>query len=419
MAEKRNWLINLFKPKTKKGTFNTAVTMKGYEPTFSSFGSSTFYSDIILSSIRMKARYFGKLEPKHVRNVSGRNETITEGSVAKLLKNPNAYQTTYDFLTQAFFIRELQDNCFIYPDYYKNNEGVKVYTGLYILLPSETPTIKEDEHGNLLISFKIDGYNSEIIFKLDEVAIWKKNIEDHTFLGGGKYTNNARADLLQSLEAYHQIKNSIAEAAKLSCAFDGIIKVNALSGDYERNKAVRNQFIDDLKNGRSGIGVLDAGSEYQPLSRQLKMVDAATMKEIKENILIHEGVTLDMLTGKFTNEDRESFYESIIQPAAISLGQALTKVIFTQWQQSHGDQIELFAHKIDLMSTTEKISLITATISAGVFKIDEYREMLGYAPLENGEGQARPRGFNNLDGAADPQTPTPQGEETNQEVEQQ
>ena len=413
---KENWLTKIFKPKTKKGTFNTAVTMKGYEPAFSSFGSSTLYSDIILSSIKMKARYFGKLEPKHVRNVSGRNETITEGSVAKLLKNPNAYQTTYDFLTQAFFMRELQDNCFIYPDYYKTNEGTKVYTGLYVLLPSETPEIREED-GNLYISFKIDGYNSEIIFNLDEIAIWKKDIEDHTFLGGGRYNNSAKADLLQSLETYHQIKNSVAEAAKLSCAFDGIIKVNALSGDYERNKVVRNQFIEDLKNGRSGIGVLDAGSEYQPLSRQLKMVDAATMKEIKDNILIHEGVTIEMLMGKFTNEDRESLYETHIQPAAISLGQALTKVIFSQWQQSHGDQIELYAHKIDLMSTTEKISLITATISAGVFKIDEYRDMLGYPPLENGEGQARPRGFNNLDGATDPSQTTPTGDNTNQEME--
>ena len=53
------------------------------------------------------------------------------------------------------------------------------------------------------------------------------------------------------------------------------------------------------------------------------------------------------------------------------------------------------------MATTEIVSIIQSTIAAGVFKIDEYREMLGYAPLENGEGEQRPRGFNELDGGND------------------
>ena len=45
----------------------------------------------------------------------------------------------------------------------------------------------------------------------------------------------------------------------------------------------------------------------------------------------------------------------------------------------------------------QKIRLIQATIPAGIYTIDEIREMTGYAPLENNEGQARPRGYNNLD----------------------
>ena len=50
------------------------------------------------------------------------------------------------------------------------------------------------------------------------------------------------------------------------------------------------------------------------------------------------------------------------------------------------------------MATSEIVSIIQSTIPAGVFTIDEYREMLGYAPLGNDEGNQRPRGYNNLDG---------------------
>ena len=64
----------------------------------------------------------------------------------------------------------------------------------------------------------------------------------------------------------------------------------------------------------------------------------------------------------------------------------------------------LYPHKVQLMATSEIVSIIQNTISAGVFTLDEYREMLGYAPLPNDEGLQRPRGFNNLDGKTPPAT---------------
>lgn len=395
---KRNWLKNLFKPKAKEKTFNEAVSMKGYEPSFSSFGDNSFYSDIVLSAIQMKCRFFGKLNPRHVRNDTQRNETILNSSVAKVLRNPNSYQTTYDFLTQAYFMRELQNNCYIFADYEKDANNVKQYLGLYVLLPSEQPTIYDKGDGTFNIGFRIDGYESEIIFDLNDIVIWKKNIEDKTFFGGGRYEANANNDLLTSINAYHEIKQTIAEASKLGCGFDGILKVNAWAGEDENIIAIRDKFVNDLRAKRNGIAVLDNGADYVNVQRQLKMVDSATLKEIKENILIHTGVSVEMLMGNFTTSQKEAFYENHIEPSAISLGQALTKVLFTEWQRSHGDEVILYQKKIQLMATSEIVSIIGTTLPASVFTIDEYREMLGYAPLPNGEGQARPRGYNSLDG---------------------
>lgn len=394
-----NWLSNLFKGKSKnKLPLNDFVSMVGYEPSFSKFGSQVLYSDLVLSAVKMKARFFGKLEPRHIRNKDGKVESVSDSSIAKVLKQPNEYQTTYDFLTQAYFMREKDDNCYIWADYYKTNGGQYVYTGLYILLPSAKPQICEDPSGNLFYKFNFDGYNAPVEFNFNEIICWKHNIEDNQYMGGGKFSSNANNDLLNSLNGYNEITQATSEAAKLGCAFDGILKVNAYAADNDAAKQIRDQFITDLRNGKSGIGVLDNGSEYQQIQRQLKMVDSSTMAQLKENVIIHTGVSIEMLEGKFTSQDKEAFYENWIEPAAISLGQALTKVFFSQWQQSYGDQIVLYPHKVQLMATSEIVSIIQSTISAGVFKIDEYREMLGYAPLENGEGQQRPRGFNNLDG---------------------
>lgn len=393
------WLQKIFSKARPKNNakLDLNVSMKGYEPQFNSFGRNINYSDIVLSATFLKMRFFGKLEPKHVRIKNNKSETITDSSVARLLRTPNDFQTTYDFLTQAFFMREINGNCFIYPDYRLSDEGQKIFTGMYILLPCMQPIISQDESGKLFITFEFVNPSRQVVFPLEDIIIWKGNMEDNQFLGGGTFTNMANGDLLNSLQTYQTSKEAVGEAAKLGCFIDGILKVNTYSSEYEKTKAVREKFIEDLKANKSGIGVLDAQTEYVNVQRSLKMVDAATLKEIKENILIHTGVSVEMLMGKGTDQEKQMLFESILQPACISLGQAMSKVFFSQWQTSYGDKIEIYPRKYELLTPEQKIRLIAATIPAGIYTIDEIREMTGYAPLENGEGQARPRGYNNLD----------------------
>lgn len=395
-----NILSKIFKPKASKGStsFNEAISMVGYEPNFSKFGSNNLYSSVIYSAVQMKCRFFGKLEPRHIRNENGKVTTITDSSVARVLRNPNHYQTTYEFLAQAYWKRRQDKTCYILADSEIVN-GSRKYNGLYVLLPETKPIIKEYANGDLYFVFKFDGYSDYIEIDYSDVIVWRDNLEDNQYVGGGKYYNNASADLNSTLEAYHTIKETIAEAAKIGCMFDGYLKINGYAADNDKNKTIRDAFVEDIRTAKGKVPVLDNGADYISLKRELKLVDSATLHELKENAFIYEGVTLEMLTGNFTTQSKEAFYENWIEPAAISLGQAMSKVFFTEWQTSHGDSIVLYPHKVQLMATSEIISVIGTTIAAGVFKIDEYREMLGYAPLPNGEGEARPRGFNELDGA--------------------
>ena len=395
-----NILSKIFKPKVAKGytSFNDAISMVGYEPNFSRFGSNNLYSSVIYSAVQMKCRLFGKLEPRHIRNENGKVTTITDSSIARVLRNPNHYQTTYEFLAQAYWKRRQDKTCYIFADSEKKN-GAKSYNGLYVLLPETKPIVKEYDNGDLYFVFKFEGYNGYVELDYKDIIVWRDNLEDNQYIGGGKYYNKASADLNSTLEAYHTIKETIAEAAKIGCMFDGYLKINGYAADNSKNQDIRDTFIEDMRTAKGKIPVLDNGADYIALSRQLKMVDSATLHELKENAFIYEGVTLDMLTGNWTTQSKEALYENWIEPAAISLGQAMSKVFFTDWQTSHGDSIILYPHKVQLMATSEIVSVIQTTIAAGVFMKDEYREMLGYAPLPNGEGQTMPRGFNNLDGS--------------------
>lgn len=396
MANNKGWLADLFKPRTKKVKrgFNEIISMIGYEPKFTSFGSQVLYSNLILSAIRLKQRFFGKLEPRHIKYEDGRAVTVYDSNVAKKLRNPNHYQTTYDFLTQAYFMREKDKTCYILLDRYKTKGGYYYYENFIVLLPSEKPEIIE-ENGEMFWVFTFEGWSEPVVFKYDDIVPWKKDIEDNMYSGGGKYSANADRDVLTSLQAYRTITESVAEASKLGCMFDGLLKVNAYGANEEKTQAIRDKFLEDVKNNKGGLPVLDMGAEYQQIQRQLKMVDGNTLKEIKESAMISTGINIDFLMGKMKPEDKEAFYEIHIAPDAISLEQALSKGIFG----SSNACVKLYPHKSQLMAMREVIELYKAAGAMGVYDVDEWREMTGHEPLPNGEGKVRPRGFNNLDGA--------------------
>ena len=398
--EKRSFLSKLFS-KTKKTDANLqpVITFKGYQPNYINYNNSILESDLVLQAARLKARYFGKLQPRHIREENGKIQKISDGSIARLLRQPNDYQTPYDFLTQAYFMRELQDNCYIYPQYYISNAGEKIYQGMYILLPmaGNKPRVFEDLSGKLFIEFIFPSYNEPVIFPLNDIIIWKKNYEDDQFLGGGRYTSAANADALTSLNAYQAIKESTANVAEQGGAFDGILKVNAYAADDEKIKTVRDNFIADLTTNKNSLPVLDNGTEYINIARQLKTIDAATLAEIKENLLIHTGVSMEMLKGEITEERNEALYQNFIEPAAISLGQAMSKCFFSQWQTTHGDRIELYASPWQLMSAAKKLELAREGLKAGLFTKNQALDLLGFPPIDGADGDARPRGYNNLD----------------------
>lgn len=403
-----SWLTDLFKGRKKQQNDNKvlAKTFKGYEPKFTDFGNNLLVSSQILESIRLKADFVSKVDPKYIREKDGVKVRVSEGSIAKILKRPNKYMTKTDFFYKACFIREVAKNCFIFIDGYKTVGGYKHYTGMYILQPTSAEMFEDEKDGSLWWGFEFQGQSEKVFFRKEEIVHWAKHYEDLQYKGGGTYSKNSESDMLQTLQGYHQILESIAEASKCACYFDGILKVNAYTSATEKEQEIRDKFVEDLRTNKSGVAVLDNGADWQDINRKLTMVDEKTMAHFQQQIEIFTGVTIDMLRGKFTVEEKEAFYEKNIESGLISLSEAFSMCFFGDWQTTHGDEIVLYQKKVELMSTTQKIQLIKDTVVAGLFKKDEYRDMLGYAPLEDGAGQEMPRGYNYLDTPTGNTTPT-------------
>lgn len=385
-------IFNFWRKKEPKQGLTYAPTMSGTLPFYSSFGDNVYASDIVVESIRCKANEFKKLAPRHIRTVNGTQTVITDSSVARVLKRPNRFMTQADFLEKITILLELNKNVFIYPEYYITKGGERYYTALYPLKPSDVWYMMNDK-GEMFIKMRFaNGYEVEL--PIDSVIHWRKDFGVSDYFGGGMFGGNDNAGLLTMLERYDQLTQSIAKALECSCQVNGIVNYQSYNDDDELKKK-REAFESDLKNNKSGILFSDMKYEYSHIPRDIKLVDAETLKFFYDTILRANGTPLCILNGDYTKAQKESYYEHALEGDIKSLGQAMSRVLFSDRESSFGNDIVFFPNDIAFMSMENKIAALQTGLPAGIFTKNEARELLGYPPIEGGD--VMPRGYNEVD----------------------
>lgn len=386
-------LKDLFSKKKNKTQFSYAPTMAGNYPFYSNFGENIYASDIIVQSIRCKSNEFKKLKPRHIRVIDGKQTVITDSSIAKVLKRPNPYMTTADFLEKITILLELNKNVFIYPEYYTTKGGERYYTALYPLKPSTVEYLTNDK-GEIFIYLGFAN-GAEVTLPVDDIIHWRKDYGVNDYFGGGMFGGNDNKGLLTMLKRYDQLTQSIAKALECSCQINGILKYNTYLDD-DKLETSRLNFEKALKNNKSGILFTDLKTDYVHIPRDIKIVDADTLKFFYDTILRANGTSLAILNGDYTKAQKEAYYEHALESDIINLGQVFSKTLFSERESSFGNEVVFYPHEITFMSMENKIAFAQIAMPSGSLLKDEFRALFGYEPLPDGQGQVISQGYNNL-----------------------
>lgn len=386
-------IFDFWKKKEKPSGARHAPTMTGWTPSFTSFGENVYASDIVVQSIRCKANEFKKLDPRHVRTTNGKQQTVTDSSIARVLKRPNPWMTQADFLEKITILHEVSKNVFIYPSYYMTKGGEKYYTGLYPLKPREANYLL-DASGRLLIEFKFSN-GFETTLPAEDVVHWRKDYGLNDYFGGSAFGGDDNEGQLAMLQRYDMLTQSIAKALKCSCQVNGIATYNSYLDD-EKLAAAQATFEAKLQDNESGVLFTDQKLEYTHLPRDIKLVDAETLKFFHDTILRANGTSLAILNGDYTKQQKEAYYEHALEADIKALGQAMSRVMLSDREAGFGNEIVLYPNAITFMSMENKLTALQYGLPAGIFTKNEARELLGYPPVEGGD--VMPRGFNSLDG---------------------
>jgi HK97 family phage portal protein len=392
-------LLDFFKGSAAKGKemMQTAKLLND-TPIFSQFGDNIYASDVVQNCIDVIATEISKLHPKHIMTNAKGIQTTPKSSINRLFKvSPNPVMTTRDFLEKVIWLLFLNYNCFIYPMYEVYQEGDvyrKRFTGFYPLNPTQV-VFEQDPTGRLYAHLYFrQGENFQIPY--DALIHLRKKFSANDIMGGGYNGQPDNVPLLTILETNDTVIQGIAKGIKTSLSIRGILKISTMLDD-EKQQAERTRFEKAIASGNTGILPLDLKAEYTPITSDPKLIDKDTLEFLDNKVLRWYGVSVPILSGDFNDEQYQAFYEKTLEPLIISLGQAFSKVLFSDRELDVGNEIVFYQKNMMYLSTGAKINLLKIAGEQGLLTDDQKLALLGYPPIGGEDGSRRTQSLNYVD----------------------
>lgn len=380
------WFDKLFRraPKNKK----FAPSFDGYTPIYSQFGTNIYASDVVQQALKCIVDEMKKLNPTHVR-YNGSDPVPVKSTVQDVLNNPNELMTTSEFIEKTVWLLLLNFNAFVIPTYYtwvddKTGEERRYYESLYPINPTQVDFI-EDATGRLFVTFWFwNGETTTIPY--DDVIHIRYNFSVNQYMGGNLLGQPDHAALLKTLNLNEELLQGVAKAMKASYAVNGVVKYNTVINP-DKTEAALKEIEKKLRNSESGFLPLDLKADFTPLPHTSSVVDESTLKFIDEKILRNWGIPLPILTGDYSKDQYEAFFQRCLEPLIKAFSQAFTKKLFTSRQKAFGNRIELYPEELIFMTVSQTLEMINILSPTGGLFENEKRTALGLRPLPELEGK--------------------------------
>lgn len=381
-----SWIDKIFRKEPKKTTY--AKTVDGWAPVFSQYGTNIYAFDVVQQALKCIVDEMKKLNPVHIR-YRDNDPMIMHSTIQDVLQNPNELMTTSEFIEKVTWLLLMNYNAFILPCYSswidpKTGQERRYYEALYPLKPTEVDFI-EDLSGKLYIRFKfVNGEKTTVPY--DQIIHIRYNYSVNQYMGGDAFGQPDHKPLLDTLNLNNDLLNGIAKAMNASYAINGVVKYNTMFDEGETIAALQ-ELERKLNHSESGFLPLDMKAEFTPLERKTQLVDSGALKFVDEKILRNWGISLPILTGDYTKEQYEAFYQKAIEPILKTFDQSFTKHLFTKRERAFNNKIKFYPEDLVFLSTTQKIELLQQLSPTGALYENEKRTMFGMMPLPELSGK--------------------------------
>jgi HK97 family phage portal protein len=376
--------FDIFRREPKSQDLIQAQVLSGSIPIYTSWERDVYADDAVQSAIQCIVNEIKKLQPQHIRRAEGSGSiSIFDSSIQRVIENPNPLMTTSELIEKSIWQLFNGYNSFIIPTYSIRPDGIRNYTGLWPIKPL-TVEFEENKQGDLFIVFTFsNGFRTTLLYS--DVIHLRYKFSASDYFGGDANGKPDNRSLNDTLNLNKSLLEGITKTMQSAGNINGVIKYNSML-DKGKTEANMKEFNQLLKNNESGVLPLDLKAEYQDIKRDIKFVDADTVKFIDEKILRYFGVPLTILTGDYTPQQFEAFYSKTLEPLIIAMSQAFTKALFTPRERGYGNSIVFHPGSMVFMTTSEKLELSRILGDRGSIYENELRTAFGMPPIPELDG---------------------------------
>lgn len=355
------------RPKQEKLPVSEFRMLTGYKPVFRDYYGRIYENALIRSAIESKARHISKLK------VEFRGEA--QQKVKNRLKfYPNEWMTWSQFLARCSTILDCTNNLFIVPVYNNKLEIV----GLFPILPEKVELV-EDKNKKLWIRYTFaNGQRGAIEFS--KCAYMVKHQYENDFFGSNNRVLRPTLDLISVEE------QAVKEAVTNSTTIRFIRQRNNFVSPEDL--ALERQRFTEYNLKGDSTEMLLFPYQYKDIKQvdvKPYTLDSEMVEKVKDNVFDYFGTNEDIIQGKASNDKLDAYFNAQIEPFAIGMSEALSKMIYTDLERSYDNHVYVASNRLQYMTVSEKVNMAQQLSDRGILTINEIRELFNYDPIPNGD----------------------------------
>ena len=361
--------------------------LSSYDSSFTPFNGRAWDIGTVRSAVDAWARNAAKIQPRHIRRAGGRRETVHDSLERILQVRPNPYMTAYAFYYRVAAQFVVYNNAFILPVF----DGGKL-TALYPINASRVDLV--EDMGGMYARLTFATGNVYTV-PYEHLVHLRRHYLDNDIFG------DDNRPLLPALETADAFNQSMSKFAKLVSVIRGVLEAMTVT-KQEDLKARRDEFVRDnfsMEANGSGVIITDSKHKYTPIQQKETPIPTGQLEFVRREIYDYFGMNEAIVQNKATPEEMDAFYRGQLVPFYMQLAQGLTNAIFTEREQSFGNEVLCEMDRIQFETLDKRVEAAQFLTNIGALELDQVLEVFGFPPIGGEEGKRRVQTLNMVNAA--------------------
>lgn len=336
-------------------------------------------SDIIRSCISPFAHAIGKLKAKEIKQSTEGLQVDPDPYIVRLMEEPNPLLTG-QMLQQKMAVQlALNNNAFAL--ILRDNYG---YASEIYPIEAYSVEALYDTARTLYLRFMLQS-GALVAYPYRDII----HLRDH--YSGNDVFGESNAEVLdQIMQVADANDKSVVEAVKNGSVIKWIMKWKQIVRPEDLKRQTEDfarQYLETSENG-TGVASVDAKADLEQVEPHDYVPNAAQQDRTLQRLYRFFGTNEHIIGSNYTEDEWNAYYESVIEPVAIQLGNEMTRKIFTRRERNEGCRIVYESTSLQYASMNTKLNLLQM-VDRGALTPNEWREVMNLGPIDGGDKPIR------------------------------